>query len=76
MGNNDKEILADYFEKVKDMDSEQLVAKVSKYLDDEAIEIFVDHIEDFYGVEDDEELGMLTQLMISGFVAAKELGLS
>ena len=76
MGNNEKEILADYFEKVKEMDSEQLVAKVSKYLDDEAIEIFVDHIEDFYGVEDDEELGMLTQLMISGFVAAKELGLS
>ena len=76
MENNDKEILADYFEKIKDMDAEQLIAKVSKYLDDEAIEIFVDHIEDFYGVEDDEELGMLTQLMISGFVAAKELGLS
>lgn len=76
MENNDKEVLAEYFEKVKAMDSEQLIAKVSKYLDDEAIEIFVDHIEDFYGVEDDEELGMLTQLMISGFVAAKEMGLS
>jgi hypothetical protein len=76
MENNDKEILAEYFEKVKAMDSDQLIAKVAKYLDDEAIEIFVDHIEDFYGVEDDEELGMLTQLMISGFVAAKEISLS
>jgi hypothetical protein len=35
------------------------------------VEIFVRHIEKFYGIEDDEELGMLAQLMVTGYLAAK-----
>ena len=69
----EKENLYKYFEGLKDLNADQLMAKVDIHLDDEAIEIFVDHIEEFYGVEDDEELGMLAQLMVSGFIAAKEL---
>ncbi len=69
----DKDKLAQYFDGLKDLTAEQLMKNVDTYLDDEAIEIFVDHIEDFYGVEDDEELGMLAQLMISGFIAAKKM---
>ncbi len=72
MTDQEKENLVAYFESVKDLNAEQLMSKVENYLDDEAIEIFVEHLEDFYGVEDDEELGMLAQIMISGFIAAKE----
>ena len=57
----------------QDFSPEQMMSNVENYLDDEAIEIFVDHIEDFYGVEDDEELGMLAQLMVTGFIAAKNV---
>ncbi len=73
MTDQEKENLVAYFESVKDLNAEQLMSKVENYLDDEAIEIFVEHLEDFYGVEDDEELGMLAQIMISGFIAAKEM---
>jgi len=73
MKDQEKEQLVAYFESLKDLNAEQLMSSIEQYIDDEAIEIFVDHIEDFYGVEDDEELGMLAQLMISGFVAAKKL---
>jgi hypothetical protein len=67
-----KDKLDAYFEKLEKMKSEDMMALVDQYLDEEAIEIFVDHIEDFYGVEDDEQLGSLAQIMISGYVAAME----
>ena len=73
MTNEQKDALAAYFDSLKDLDAEAIMSKISEHLDDEAIEIFVDHIEDFYGIEDDEQLGMLTQLMVSGYVAAKEI---
>lgn len=72
MKEQEKEELFNYFESIKDLKAEEIMKNVENHLDDEAIEIFVDHIEDFYGVDDDEELGMLAQLMISGFVAARE----
>lgn len=73
MNDDQKDQLAAYFEGLKNQSSDQLMKNISGHLDDEAIEIFVDHIEDFYGIEDDEQLGMLTQLMVSGFIAAREL---
>ena len=73
MTENDKDKLAHYFESIKGLAAEQLMAKVDSHLDDEAIEMIVEHIEDFYGIEDDEQLGMLAQIMVSGFVAAKEI---
>lgn len=76
MTNQEKELLVAYFESIKELDAEQLMANVEEYLDDEAIEIFVDHLEEFYGVEDDEELGMLAQIMVSGYIAAKKVSLS
>lgn len=65
--------LAEYFEKVSKMKSEDLMAMVEKHMDDESVEMFVDHIEDFYGVQDDEELGLLAQIMIAGYICAKEM---
>ena len=73
MTNDQKDALAAYFDSLKDLDAEAIMKKISTHLDDDAIEIFVDHIEEFYGIEDDEQLGMLTQLMVSGFVAAREI---
>ena len=69
----DKDKLASYFEHLEGLSPEDMMNKVDKYLDDEAIELFVNHLEDFYGIEDDEELGMLAQIMVSGFMAGLEL---
>lgn len=63
--------LENFFEKISKMESEELMSLVDAYLTNEQIELFVDHIEDFYGIEDDEQLGMLAQIMITGYLAAK-----
>ncbi len=63
--------LENFFEKISKMESEELMSLVEAYLTNEQIELFVDHIEDFYGVEDDEQLGMLAQIMVTGYLAAK-----
>lgn len=69
----DKDKLDDYLQNLESFSSEQMMERVSKHVDNEMIEVFVDHIEEFYGVEDDDELGMLAQLMISGFIAGLEI---
>lgn len=69
----DQAKLAEYFEKVSKMKSEDLMTMVEQHMDDESVEMFVDHIEDFYGVQDDEELGLLAQIMIAGYICAKEI---
>lgn len=69
----DQAKLAEYFEKVSKMKSEDLMALVEEHMDDDSVEMFVDHIEDFYGVQDDEELGLLAQIMIAGYICAKEI---
>ncbi len=69
----DKEKLENYFVELEKLNSDQMMARVEKYLDEETIELFVDHLEEFYGVEDEDQLGMLAQIMVSGFVAAKEV---
>ena len=53
------------------MESDDMMALVEKHLKDDDVEIFVQHIETFYGITDDEELGMLAQLMVTGYLAAK-----
>lgn len=73
MTDNEKDELETFFENLEKLNEKQAQEMVEKHLDDEAVEIFVDHIENFYGIEDDEELGHLAQLMITGFIAAKEL---
>jgi len=65
--------LETYFEKLEKFDGDKMMTLVSQYLDDEDIEIFCNHIEDFYGVDDDEDIGMLAQIMVAGYVLAKEV---
>lgn len=62
--------LTDYFQKIEKLESDEFMTLVEKYLGDEEIEKFVDHIADFYGIEDDDELGTLAQIMITGYLAA------
>lgn len=69
----DKDKLADYLTKLEDYDSESMMKLVEKHLDDEAVEMICEHIEDFYGIEDDEEIGHLAQLMVAGVVMGREL---
>ncbi len=65
------QILTSFFQSLEKMQSDDMMAMVEKHLSDEDVEIFVQHIETFYGISDDEELGMLAQLMVTGFLAAK-----
>jgi hypothetical protein len=71
MSNEKQQILTSFFQSLEKMDSEAMMVMVEKHLKDEDVEIFVQHIEDFYGINDDEELGMLAQLMVTGYLAAK-----
>ena len=71
MSNEKRQILTSFFTSLEKMESEDMMAMVEKHLKDEDVEIFVLHIENFYGISDDEELGMLAQLMVTGYLAAK-----
>lgn len=69
----DKEKLANYLTRLESFSSETMMELVEKHLDDDAVELICEHIEDFYGVEDDEEIGHLAQLMVAGVVMGREL---
>lgn len=71
MSSDKQQILTSFFKTLEGLDSEQMMALVEKHLKDDDVEIFVEHIETFYGINDDEELGMLAQLMVTGYLAAK-----
>jgi archaellum component FlaC len=66
-----KENLQKFFSKFNEISSKDMMERVEEWLDDECIEVIVSHLEDFYGIDDDEELGSLAQIMITGFLAAK-----
>lgn len=61
--------LEDFFSKFNDLSSEEIQAMIEAHLDDDSIEVMIQHLEDFYGIEDDEELGSLCQVMVTGYLA-------
>ena len=71
MSTEKQQILTSFFASLEKLDSEAMMTLVEKHLSDEDVETFVQHIEQFYGITDDEELGMLAQLMVTGYLAAK-----
>lgn len=71
MTNEKQQNLTSFLKSLEKMKSEDMMALVEKHLKDDDVEIFVSHIEEFYGITDDEELGMLAQLMVTGYLAAK-----
>lgn len=71
MNSEKHQILTSFFNSLENLQSDDMMKMVEKHLKDEDVEIFVQHIEAFYGITDDEELGMLAQLMVTGYLAAK-----
>lgn len=71
MSSEKQQILTSFFASLEKLESDDMMAIVEKHLSDEDVEVFVQHIESFYGINDDEELGMLAQLMVTGYLAAK-----
>lgn len=71
MSANKTEKLIQFFEQMNSLDADTMTALVEKQLSDEDLELFVRHIEDFYGIEEEEELGHLAQIMVTGYLAAK-----
>ena len=71
MSTEKQQILTSFFQSLEKLESDDMMALVEKHLKDDDVEIFVSHIENFYGITDDEELGMLAQLMVTGYLAAK-----
>jgi len=63
-----EEQINDFFDEVKKMSSEQFMEIVEKKLDDDLIEVCAANLEELYGIEDDDELGALTQVFISGIL--------
>jgi len=66
-----QQILTSFFKSIETIESDDMMKLVESQLSDEDVEIFVQHIESFYGINDDEELGMLAQLVVTGYLAAK-----
>ena len=62
----------EFLAQVKDMKSEDFMKLVETSISDKAIERFCEHIEDFYGVDDDEQIGVLAQIMVTGFLVGKK----
>ena len=71
MSTEKRQILTSFFQSLEKLESDDMMMMVEKHLKDDDVEIFVQHIETFYGITDDEELGMLAQLMVTGYLAAK-----
>jgi hypothetical protein len=71
MSTEKQQILTSFFASLEKLESEDMMSMVEKHLKDDDVELFVNHIETFYGITDDEELGMLAQLMVTGYLAAK-----
>lgn len=65
--------LDSFFSKFSSLNTDQIQKLVETYLSDEDLETMIEHLEEFYGIEDDEELGTLCQIMVTGYVAAKEI---
>lgn len=64
-------ILNGFFDSLENMESEEMMKLTESYLNDEELDLFVQHIEKFYGINEEEEVGMLAQLVITGYLAAK-----
>ncbi len=71
MSENKTAQLIRFFDHMNSLDADTMTALVEKHLSDEDLELFVRHIEDFYGIEEEEELGHLAQIMVTGYLAAK-----
>lgn len=71
-----KQKLDTFFASLEGLDADTMTTLVEKHLSDDEIEIIIRHLEDFYGIEEEEELGMLTQIIVTGFLAGLSINQS
>jgi len=69
----DIEELNKFFVQLEERGEDYWNELLSNTVNDEAIEVMVDHIQNFYGVEDDDEASLLTQIMLTGFLAGLKM---
>lgn len=65
--------LNEFIQRLESMESEEFMKLVESKLDDSAVELICSYVERFYEIESDEEVGLLSQLIITGFVMGQEL---
>jgi hypothetical protein len=57
-----------FLQYIENIESDDFMQIVEKYLTDQQIDHFVDHIENFYDISEEESLGILAQIMVTGFL--------
>jgi hypothetical protein len=61
-----------FLEHFNSLEQEDIIKIVESHISDDAIELFIEHIEEFYGIEDEDQLGMLAQLVVVGYLLGKD----
>ena len=64
----EKNDIDNFFELLKSIESDEFMGMVEKCLSDDEIESMGNYLQDFYGLEDDEEVGHITQIMVMGYL--------
>lgn len=64
--------LKEFLNSLNDIKSEDFTKMAEENLSDDAIDEMAAYLEDFYQIDDEEELGLLVQIMIIGYLAAKK----
>ena len=57
---------------MNNFDQESFAHNLSKIMNDQTIEEIAVFLEEFYGLDDDDEIGMLTQVFLSGVLSTLE----
>lgn len=62
-----------FFSKLSDIEADDFMKLVEEVMNDDDIERCAQYIEDFYGIQDDDEVGTLTQIFVTGVLLGKQL---
>ena len=71
MNKINSDVVEKFTEKLAKMNSEEYMKLVENFIEDDAIEAIAAFLEDFYGVSDEDQLGHLTQVFVSGILLDK-----
>ncbi|MBP9673533.1 MAG: hypothetical protein KBD63_00400 [Bacteriovoracaceae bacterium] len=69
---NKVQIFSQFFDDIENNSSEDFMDMIEKELSDEELDLFSLHLEEYYGIQDDDELDALLQIMLTGYLAGKK----
>ena len=58
-----------FLKETQSLSENEFETLIEQNFDDETFEILIEHLEDFFGIQDEEQLAFLTQVMIKGLMA-------